>query len=439
MTVKAGIQAIDISPSKPMFLLGYPHVPRISTGIHDPLYATALYLSNDREAIFNISVDVLMISHWFIRQCREEISAITGVHPNHILISTTHTHSAPVTVDLLLFKDDPVVPPIDPEYMAIVKQSIIEAATTAFQNAQPSSIAHLTIDIDGVGTNRHHPQGPHDPQAGLLIIKKTKSDNVTAISIVYSMHPTVLHEDTSLVTADFPGFTRQLLNDYYPEAKILYQTGPSGNLSPRYHVKSQTFAEAERLGNHLGYQILKEIKGLDKNQFNDSIKIDAVNTFINLPFHHFPQPAAAEMKLLHDQEAYAALKGENAPHGPLRTAEVTIFGTEQLLKFSHMQETGELELIQRKYEVIEIQALRIGDICLLGIPGEMFVEYSLEIKRSTSPTVFVISLANGELQGYIVTPEAEGYEANFSLFEPQAGKIIVDQSVKLIQELFYED
>ena len=47
----------------------------------------------------------------------------------------------------------------------------------------------------------------------------------------------------------------------------------------------------------------------------------------------------------------------------------------------------------------------------------------------------MISLANGELQGYIVTPEATGYEAAFTLFTPQAGRIMVDAAVQLVTQM----
>ena len=42
----AGSAIIDVTPQKPLFLHGYPHVERISEGVHDPLYASALIIDN---------------------------------------------------------------------------------------------------------------------------------------------------------------------------------------------------------------------------------------------------------------------------------------------------------------------------------------------------------------------------------------------------------
>ena len=49
--IKVGVARTDISPRKPMFLLGYPHVPRTSTGMHDPLYASALTIHDGSNGI----------------------------------------------------------------------------------------------------------------------------------------------------------------------------------------------------------------------------------------------------------------------------------------------------------------------------------------------------------------------------------------------------
>jgi hypothetical protein len=58
MSLRAGVAVRDISPRKPMFLVGYPHVQRISTGLHDPLLASALHLSDGATYLLLIGVDI---------------------------------------------------------------------------------------------------------------------------------------------------------------------------------------------------------------------------------------------------------------------------------------------------------------------------------------------------------------------------------------------
>ena len=70
----------------------------------------------------------------------------------------------------------------------------------------------------------------------------------------------------------------------------------------------------------------------------------------------------------------------------------------------------------------------------VAIPGEVFVEYALQIK-SRCKNSFVISLANGEMQGYIVTEEAAeegGYEASNAMFHHSGGVLMAQAAIDLL-------
>jgi len=435
MTLKAGIARYDITPSLPMYLLGYPHFERISTGVHDPLYATALYLNDETRAVIFISVDVLMLAHTTIRACREIISRQTDVPAGSILISTTHTHSAPVTIEQLAFRGDTLVPGVDPAYLAQVKDGIIAAAVGACQGAAPASAAFTNAQVEGVGGNRHDSQGARDPQVGLLVLRQVQTGTPLAVSLVYSMHPTVLHEDSKLITADFPGFTRAALEAELPNARVIYHTGPCGNQSPRYHVSAQTFAEAERVGKRLAEEVMRVISRLQEQDFTSNVPLAAVQAFVELPGRTFPPVPEVEARLQAAVAHHQQLIRAGAPHGPVRTAEVDVFGAEEAVVLAKAQASGEIAELRRQYTPVEVQVIRVGPAVYVGLPGELFVEYGLAIKQQADMPASVISLANGELQGYIVTPDASGYEASFSLFAPEAGQVMVQAALKLIKSI----
>jgi neutral ceramidase len=435
MTLKAGIARRDITPSSPMYLLGYPHFERISTGVHDPLYATALYLHDGIQAVIFISVDVLMLSHITVCACRDAISLQTGVPHGSILISTTHTHSAPVTVELLAFRGDALVPPVDPGYLAQVQDGIVAAAVGACQGAVPAQAAFTNAQVEGVGGNRHDPQGVRDPQVGLLVLRRVETRMPLVVSLVYSMHPTILHEDSRLVTADFPGFTRAALESYLPGAQVIYHTGPCGNQSPRYHVSAQTFSEAERLGNRLADMVIQSIDRLQEKDFTSDVPLAADQAFVELPERAFPPLAEAEARLQAAVAYHQELVRSGALHGPVRTAEVDVFGAEEAVVLARAQASGEIRALRKQYTPVEVQVIRVGPVFYVGLPGELFVEYGLAIKQQAGMPAYVISLANGELQGYIVTPDASGYEASFSLFMPEAGQVLVEAALTRIKSI----
>ncbi|NLL83752.1 MAG: hypothetical protein GX230_05850 [Lentisphaerae bacterium] len=438
MTLQAGTGVVDITPLKPMFLVGYPHVDRISQGAHDPLYATALCLKSGGTSLILVSVDILFIEKSTAARCRAAISEATGVPVENIVITATHTHSGPVTFEYLSMSADPVLPKPDPEYMTQFEAGITVAATTAWRDTKAALLATTTAYVEGVGCNRLSPEAVRDPAAGILYVVDAAERKPLAVLMAYAMHPTVLHEDSLLVSSDFPHFTRAVIKKNFPGATVLYHTAPGGNLSPRYHVKGQTFAEAERLGARLGEIVCEALSKLEAAAFESAPVLGAASKLVDLPVRKFPAVGESERLLTAAVETFERLKREGAAHGPVRTAECVVFGAEERVVLSRTQDEGGLAPWLARALPAEVQALRIGETNVVALPGELFVEYGLEVKRRLSGQTVVFSLANGELQGYIVTPEADaagGYEAACSMFTAEAGRILVEAAITAAESL----
>ena len=86
-------------------------------------------------------------------------------------------------------------------------------------------------------------------------------------------------------------------------------------------------------------------------------------------------------------------------------------------------------------EEVEVQVLGLGDLAIVGIPGEYFVEFGLQIKeKSPAKAAFVIELANGSI-GYIPTAaalEQGGYEGSSARFRPDAGQKLADAALQML-------
>jgi hypothetical protein len=339
---------------------------------------------------------------------------------------------------MLAWENDPVVPPPDAEYLEQFHAGIVEAGKAACAAAEPARLAVTSAKAEGVGCNRLNPAGPFDPEVGLLAVQRERDGRLLALDLVYGMHPTVLHEDSRLVSSDFFHFTRRHIAAAFDGLPAVCHVGPCGNLSPRYHVKAQTFAEAERLGRKLGESIVRSVRLLSSPDFHQDAVLASGRSKVKLAANTFPSVGEAETALLRATRRHEELKRIGAPHGEVRTAECAVFGGEELLTLAQAQALGKVAQWQQKYRLAELQAFRIGDLFLAGLPGEYFVEYGLEIKSRAPGRAFVISLANGELQGYIVTPEASvsgGYEASFALFRSESGARIVSATLELLREI----
>jgi len=437
--LKAGVAIINVTPQKPMFLHGYPHVERISEGIHDPLYASALILDDGETQIGFCAVDVIFISREITERVRERVQAATGIPGQNLMVSASHTHSGPVTFSDIFY--DPVVPKADSEYISYLVDKLVQVYVEAFQNKRACKVAITTADGSGVGGNRRSVTDAVNPEIPVLVLKDVETDRIFALSTIYCMHPTVLHEDSKLYSADFPGYTREYIKrELGDDVILLYHTGPAGNQSPRHFIKSNTFDESQRLGFMLGERIVERVRQLDDGDFYDWVTLSIRQTSVMLPKKKFMSVEEAEKKLQAARDKLDELRRSNAPTSEIRTTEVDWFGAEENEELAEMAANGELEQVYQSVLPAEIDVVGIGDNYFVFLPGEMFVEYSLMIKEKF-PKTYAASLSNGVLAGYLVTEEAEqegGYEASNSIFPAEAGGVIVGKAVAMLEKTIYE-
>jgi neutral ceramidase len=433
-TLIAGAGVADITPRDSQYLFGYPHVERYSTGVHDHLLSSALYLFDGRTPLLFVANDIIFIGKATAQRVRQRIEEATGIPAANILISATHTHSGPSTVDYVSLEDDSFVPKVDSRYLQRFEDGIIAAGVEAVRRAQPAEVGLAVADGAGVGTNRRDPTGPADPQVPVMLARSAENGAPIACMIVCSMHPTVMREASKVVSGDFPGMARQFLQDHLlgADCPVLHHTGPAGNQSPRHVIRGNTLEEAQRLGETLGRAVTDTI---GKITFVSSLDLDAQRTLIDLPHRTFPPVADAERKLQRASQKLAHLRQMGAPPQEIRGAEVDWFGAEETLRLAGLAADGRLVGAHQSCLPAEVQALKVGPWTFVGWPGEVFVEYALAVKAEARDT-YVISLANGELQGYITTEAAAaegGYEASNAIFAPQSGQVLAEETLRLLR------
>lgn len=429
----AGAAVRDLTPRGSVFLYGYPHVARDSTGVHDPLQCMALFLSGGGGQALFLANDLIHVSKRIAGGVRRAIAAATGVEEEAIVVSATHTHSGPVIVDHVSNAADATVPKADPAYIAWAARQMIDAGTEAVCTARPAEIGLAIARTRAIGGNRHDPAGPADSEVPVLVARATGGGAPIAAMLVCAMHPTVLHEDSTLVSGDFPHFVRRFLQERVLGAAcpVLWHSGAAGNQSPRHVTRGNTFAEARRLGELLGQAVLDAWPSL---AFSDRAAIAARRAQVALTPRVMPGDAEAQRAVAVARETFARLGREGAPRAAVRTAECDVFGAEETAELARAARDGRLAAAVRECSPAEIQVIAVGPWKFVCWPGEFFVEYALEVKRR-APGAQVITLANGELQAYIVTPEADArnfYEARNALFAHGNGPRFVDETLALL-------
>jgi hypothetical protein len=318
-----------------------------------------------------------------------------------------------------------------------LEDGIVEAAKQAVAQRVPAEVALVVADGACAGTNRRDPKGPANSRVPVLLVRGREYSNCLAAMLVCSMHPTVLHEDSTVISGDFPAFARKRLqtSTLGEDCVVLFHSGASGNQSPRHVIKETTMAEAQRLGEALAESIAKAVPAAE---FTDRVEVVCATASTTLGRRKFPPEAEAQAALAAAQQRFDALRETKGASPETRTAECDVFGAEETVTLSRLAAEGRLEDYAQSCMPAEVQAIRVGRWTFLGLPGEWFVEFALEIEEQC-PDAFVITMANGELQGYVVTKEAVsegGYEASNALFEsPESGRLLVELATDLVNQL----
>ncbi len=419
--LKAGVSLLDISPEKGVQLTGYPHCPRPNEGIHDPLYAACLYLNNGIKEVVFLTLDLLKFDKNCVKKLREAVGF-------DLMVTTSHTHSGPLVGEIYSFeyeegirRDDAYIEAL----MANLQKKILEAKAHAFDAVIGTAVGKCGAE-QGVGGNRRHKGGLCDPSVNVIGVKDMEG-KVRACLLNYALHPTYLHAENVLVSADYPGYVRRFLHFSKPDAVFLFAQGTSGDQSSRYHRVAQNFEEAARVGTTLGVAVNNCLESMD---YTDTLDIEVKSIEIDLPRKAYPPEDEAKSAMIAAQKRFDSLR--NADYITMRNAELDMFGAENIYYYSRE--------IARGYQCTElpceIQSITLGDTIIVGVQGEIFVEYGLAIKAASKhKKTFVFELTNGGLPGYIYSPEAleeGGYEVGSSMMTENAGAVIVEGAKKVL-------
>ncbi len=442
--LKTGFARTDITPPRGLSLMGYPHYDRFNTGAHDPLYAACMYLDNGENAVAMVTLDLLYFSKPYVMKVRKLAEEKCGINGENIMITCTHTHSGPRAYKMVA-DDDPAT--ADPKRDAYVEDIIVkiadlvaEAKNTAFDGEFAYNVALCGAE-QGVGGNRRVPGGPHDPLVSVMAVKDMKGD-LRGVLVNYSLHPTFIHEWVNECTADYPAYVKMQVEETYPTALSGFGQGASGNQSSRYYRKGESFDEAERVGRAIGKAACEAIA---KMKWLSDIEIKTVSTTMEMELRDFGPIEELEKQVEHDTAVYKELyakygKSEKREEYLLwQNANLKCLGSENKLAYALKIKNGEkLDRLQDESPV-ELQAFNLGGLCVIGVPGEMFVEYALYVKAMAGFGMVIFNeTTNGCLPGYVHTPEAltfGGYETDTSVIGEKFGQHIVKKILDTVEKI----
>jgi len=390
--IKMGAGQVNITPPAPTVMAGYAARTSPSTGVHDSLFASALYFTDDKVKSLIISVDLIGFTSAFVDELKVELSKASGVLPENIMLAAVHNHGAPSPRST---DKDPLN--TVPVYVKFLKERLLSLATNVTKNPVPvkmgiakgecrMNVNRRALIADGSIWLGRNPEGPCDHE---LVVARFEDMNSKPLAILinWPCHGTVSGGENTLITGDWPGAAaRYIKNNVGKEVVVAVTVGASGDINPLYGP-GKNFTEIEATGFHVGREACSILENISCYPLKE---IKTVNTKISFPGK---KPGDSDFP----QKTY-----EPAPDNEIR-----------------------------------LSVFKIGELVLSGVSGELVNEIGMNIKnRSPYSNTIVVTHCNGS-SGYIVAdkmyPEG-GYEVKVTRMMPGVEKPLADKFVELIHQ-----
>jgi neutral ceramidase len=380
-----------------------------SSGVHDPLWAKALVISDRHTKIALVIADLIGVDAALVKAVRDQISQCAAISQENVIVGATHTHSGPAVLSQGYLGN------VAPEYRIQLVHNLAEAVAIADQNLEPVELWVGESSCPEVGKNRRKPGGSTDPQ--VLTARFESRAGVKALIVNYACHPVVLGPDNLEISADYPFYLRQALESVYSGAQIIFINGACGDINTGHSAHSsvdgtaiqsrRTFAEAKRLGEILGKQVLIAAANAIK-QTELALKIN--RQVLNLALEAIPSAIQYKFLTASWERRVQELEAGQSSYGEVQTARM-------MSKWAAEMEKLKLEGKLAAVLPVEIAAFTIGDLEWATFPGEFFHELGRQLKTARSPRkVFILGYSNGSL-GYVANALAYdegGYEVEES-------------------------
>ncbi|MFI5152988.1 MAG: neutral/alkaline non-lysosomal ceramidase N-terminal domain-containing protein [Chitinophagales bacterium] len=390
---KIGVSQMNITPDLPVMMSGYDARKTPSTGIHDSLFASALFFTNDQEKALLITADIIGFPHLFVDTVKHLISEKTGIAADRIMLVALHNHGGPA-----IHAYEPVLPEANEVYIRTLKEKLLTLASNAAKSPIPFTMGIgkgvCTLNINrravfadgGVWLGRN-PDGACDHELDIIKFADEKNQLI-AVLVNWPCHGTASGQENYLITGDWPAAAARYIRKFAgKDIVVAVSAGASANINPIYGPGND-FSEVEAVGYHVAREAWKVFDKI-KTAPVQSIKFS--NSVLSYP----------GKKMWKDR-----------------------FPEDCVGSGSDVK--------------IRLSALKLENIVFMGVSGELMTEMGLQIKKASFyPHTIVLSHCNG-LSGYICTDKAfteGGYEPKVSHLMPGVEKPLLEKCLEMISGL----
>ncbi len=427
-------------------------------GVDLELWATALVLAEGETEVAIVDADLGGFPNDLVPRICAAITGLTGIPAEHIRLASSHTHSGGNLAPAWYPDGGEMIP----GYLASLIDKIAGAVWEAQRALRPARIAaavgHADVAMDRrlwleeqgrivLGRNRAGFTDHSMPVARI----DDEQERPIAFLVNYACHPTIMAHRNSLITPDFPGVLRRTV-EANMGGMCLFLHGASGDQHSKESFTSSR-AGYHHVGKLLGLEAAKVAEGLETLPKVERLvevlesgaelgiydeqpgpepdgTLRVATRTIALPLTDLPTVADAEAAYARATAAVAEAAASGDP-AAIRKAGYQGKRTGMMLELSRAYKDQESA-------TVTLQAMRIGSLGLLALPGEPFAEIGVRVKAGSPFAVTMFSGYSNGIFAYIPMAsdhEEGGYGVWNSPLGPGAADIVVEESRALLREL----
>ncbi|HQZ28606.1 MAG: hypothetical protein KBF76_13315 [Verrucomicrobiales bacterium] len=429
-----------------------------ATGVHRPLRATVAIFAPlegaDRQIL--LALDHCVMGATEHANLIAQTATISGVAEEEILVVFSHTHGAGLMgLDRALLPGGDRIPP----YLEHVGDTAGALVKQCLASLVPARIVYGKGTC-ALGTHRdfwdgsqficgHNPGVPVDDT--VIVARVTADDETTLATVVnYACHPTTLAWENTLISPDYPGAMRELI-EHETGAPCLFLQGASGEIGPREGFVGDSTV-ADRNGRELGFAALSILTALPKAGTNFVYAGPVVSGATLGAWKHVPLSSVA-------LAAKADWRRERW-HEPLpfRPGQSTVAETEEALEQMQSDEAKALSsgdearaaeyraLAERKTRLLhrlrqlpqgdhyplQVVVWQIGDAFWIGVQGESYSLLQTELRRRFPDKTLIIASIAADWGASYLTPR-ELYDTG--IYQESIAVVVAGSLEQLIESI----
>ncbi|MEX0641772.1 MAG: neutral/alkaline non-lysosomal ceramidase N-terminal domain-containing protein [Pirellulales bacterium] len=404
--LRAGVARIDLTPPLNMKapLGGYgARMNRPAEGVHDRIFAKALVVSDGSRKFALVTADLLGFAPPFKSAVIERLAA-QGWSAEQVMLLPSHSHTS-IDMNALNPRNVLKIPQIgihDPALYEFTLKKFVDVIQRAEQNLQSIVVGTTSRQIPGWNRNRRDPGGVTDDELTVTRID-TPGGKPLAVLMNFTAHPTFMSEREMLFSGDWPGHLQRTVEALVGEGvTAMYYNGAEGDQAPAGRPDSgdSPWERAERFGLELGLVATDVWRKTDTAR---DVDFDFHLQTIQLP--------------------------ERRWHPDFMSTGGKEYGMSEAIMGDLLSKLVPSETTSG--------SIRLGELVIVGIPGEMAAELGLRVKSETKAATgarqaVIGGLAN-EWISYILTADSyirgSGYEASMSFYGPELGDRLMKTAV----------